>query len=283
MHYFKYHIGDFAIASRHMTPLENIAYIRMLELYYDTETPIVNDVTRISKRIGMREYIEEIQSVIDEFFIAEDGGLVNLNAKKEIRAYQENAEKARANGRKGGRPKNPDETGLVNLANPDEPGLVNLANPDETGLKANQEPVTINDEPVKINDEPDKTYVHFDDFWNLYPRKTNKVKAKAAWTKLKPDNQLFETIARNIHGRLDAGDWDLARKDVIPHATTYLNNCRWDDEIIMRSQNETSGYSGRSVVDRVNAGISKRSRERAKAIQNSGRTIDQDGCAVASF
>jgi hypothetical protein len=83
--------------------------------------------------------------------------------------------------------------------------------------------------------------IPFEDFWELYPRRTNKAKAQAAWKKLKPSDETFEAIRRNIETRLRVGDWTLERKNFIPHASTYLNNARWEDEIIGESGGSPDG------------------------------------------
>jgi len=87
-----------------------------------------------------------------------------------------------------------------------------------------------------------KTLVHshdagidFELFWNIYPRRTDKTKAKAAWLRLKPDDSLLTKISSNISARISAGEWAEGRINFIPHPTTYLNNKRWEDEVISLS------------------------------------------------
>lgn len=60
-------------------------------------------------------------------------------------------------------------------------------------------------------------------FWASYPNKANKAAAYKAWRKLKPSASLTETILADITSR----DW---KPPFIPHAGTYLNNRRWEDE-----------------------------------------------------
>jgi hypothetical protein len=38
-------------------------------------------------------------------------------------------------------------------------------------------------------------------------------------------------IAENIALRIKHGEWSDANKTFIPHASTYLNNARWEDEV----------------------------------------------------
>jgi len=69
----------------------------------------------------------------------------------------------------------------------------------------------------------------FDAFWSNYPRKDNKAQARKAWPKackrLEPE-RLVKAAA--FWARL----WEDVGKDRehIPHASTWLNNDRWNDE-----------------------------------------------------
>jgi DNA-binding transcriptional ArsR family regulator len=71
---------------------------------------------------------------------------------------------------------------------------------------------------------------HFESFWTVYP-KVGKAQAKKAWDKLKLDDNTVRMIAENIALRIKHGEWSDANKTFIPHASTYLNNARWEDEV----------------------------------------------------
>lgn len=69
----------------------------------------------------------------------------------------------------------------------------------------------------------------FDEFWLQYPTKKNKQDAIKAWIKLKPDEELQTTImAHVIVAKAKDADWI---NGFSPHAATYLNGKRWEDEI----------------------------------------------------
>jgi len=67
----------------------------------------------------------------------------------------------------------------------------------------------------------------FDDFWSLYPRHVAKKAARIAWDRVTPANQMAAVIAiaswRQIYMARDP--------DRIPHAATWLNGERWEDEL----------------------------------------------------
>lgn len=123
---------------------------------------------------------------------------------------------------------------------------------------------------------PHTPLISFDDFWNCYPRKTNRDQAEKSWTKLKPDKQLFDQIILNIERRLQLGDWSLDRKNYIPHAATYLNGKRWQDEIIPRGENNACQPNHKlSSVGQVNANLKRRSDARERVIQNQRNESDK--------
>lgn len=74
-------------------------------------------------------------------------------------------------------------------------------------------------------DEPEN---RFEEFWKAYPRKENKKKAQEIW-KRKKLNGNADFIIQDIHDRQRRHQSWL--KGYIPHATTYLNGERWNDEI----------------------------------------------------
>lgn len=77
----------------------------------------------------------------------------------------------------------------------------------------------------------------FDDFWQAYPRKVGKATTLKAWRKLNPSQTTADIIIgaiRNqvaqLHFRNAQGD------DFIPNPATWLNQGRWDDEIVESKQ-----------------------------------------------
>jgi len=223
MHYYQFNIKDFALHASHLTLEEEGVYRRLLDYYYDAEGPIPTETQRVIRRLRLGSYVSEVEQILSEFFTLEDDGYHNYRADIEIEAYKKNADIARANGKKGGRP--PKNKGP-------ETQRVNLANPDETGLKANQEPVTSNHKPLttnhikEVNQEMDSA---FNLFWFAGMKKSNKAKAETAFKKLAGKNplQFAEKLAGDVKARLS--NQQMGFDKMMP--TTYLNNARWEDEL----------------------------------------------------
>lgn len=146
MHYYQFNIGDYAKSTKHLDPIEDLIYRRLLDLAYDTEKPLLKDVNKIARLIGMKTHLEETQAILDEFFKLTKNGYCQKRVQAEINKYHAKACSSRENGKKGGRPKKTQQ--------------VNLANPEETQPKAKQEPITTNHKPIK---EPPKSKNKFSD------------------------------------------------------------------------------------------------------------------------
>jgi hypothetical protein len=74
----------------------------------------------------------------------------------------------------------------------------------------------------------ESTCVLFDQFWAIYPRKTSKQSASKAFAKLKDEDQ--QKAISNI-GRL----YSQTPVQFVPHAATYINQARWEDQAIART------------------------------------------------
>ena len=73
---------------------------------------------------------------------------------------------------------------------------------------------------------PDWKPERFAGFWKYYPRSENKQKAMDAWDRLQPSDELIDEIARALPLLMKTRDW---KEGIIPHASTFLNNARWED------------------------------------------------------
>ena len=87
MHYYQFHIGDYKSHTHHLSLMEDLAFRRLLDHYYLHQQPIKQrDIARL---IGMRDYEQEVLTVLDEFFVSTEDGYINPRADKEIGAFVE--------------------------------------------------------------------------------------------------------------------------------------------------------------------------------------------------
>ena len=54
MNYYQHHIGDFNNATRHLTRVERSLYRDLIELYYDTEKYLTDDVDWLERKMMAR-------------------------------------------------------------------------------------------------------------------------------------------------------------------------------------------------------------------------------------
>jgi hypothetical protein len=73
---------------------------------------------------------------------------------------------------------------------------------------------------------------YFDDFWDTYPRKKDKGRAKKIWESQKCDILAKEIIEDVKNRTINEAQWQ--DEQFIPHPSTYLRNKRWEDEITLR-------------------------------------------------
>ena len=138
MHYYQFNIGDYAKSTKYLSELQDLAYRRLLDICYDSEKPLPKTIKEVAEQIGFLKNPDDVEVILKKYFKLTKNGFTQKRVQKEIVNYRCKGDIARANGKKGGRPK-----GKVKITQ-----LVNLANPDITGLKAKQEPITNNHKPI---------------------------------------------------------------------------------------------------------------------------------------
>jgi uncharacterized protein YdaU (DUF1376 family) len=105
MHYYQFSIGDYRAATAHLSNEEDLAYRRLLDMYYDTEQKIPLDTQWVARRL--RVDTKTINAVLSDMFVKHDDGWFHSRCQEVIEHYHAMAEKNRANGKLGGRRKNP--------------------------------------------------------------------------------------------------------------------------------------------------------------------------------
>jgi len=95
MHFYSFNIGDYISHTKHLSDMEDLAYRRLLDLYYLHERTLNEDVSIVARKINMRDNVPEVKVVLEEFFILEVGkGWTNPRADEEIKKYQSKVQSA---------------------------------------------------------------------------------------------------------------------------------------------------------------------------------------------
>jgi hypothetical protein len=80
------------------------------------------------------------------------------------------------------------------------------------------------------------TEEQFEAFWRLYPRKVAKAAARKAWLRLVKDTKLADYVVLALRKQINAQEWLSKDVQFIPHATTWINQQRWEDEVVPANQ-----------------------------------------------
>jgi uncharacterized protein YdaU (DUF1376 family) len=85
MNFYPFHIGDYLSHTNHLSNEEDLAYRRMIDIYYQSEQPF-NDRSTLARRI--RTSVEIVDIILNEFFVLEDDGCWhNKRVDEEIAKY----------------------------------------------------------------------------------------------------------------------------------------------------------------------------------------------------
>jgi uncharacterized protein YdaU (DUF1376 family) len=204
--WYKFHLGDYITHTTHLSDAEDLAYRRLLDLYYMSERPIPLDTNLVSRKIRLDLDITE--SVLNEFFEKSPDGYRNSRCDAEVEKYQQRVETNRSLGKRGGRPKKTES---------------------ETESKPNTNPKKIQIKKEKDISSVAPTASRFEDFWSVWPnskRKVAKTACKAKWDRHALD-PLADKIIASV-ARLKASEqWTSGFE---PAPLTYINQRRWEDE-----------------------------------------------------
>ncbi len=89
MNYYPFHLGDYAAHTGHLEPMEDLAYRRMIDAYYLRECPLPSDVSEVARLIRMRANVDEVGTVLAEFFVLDEEGWRHFRCDEEIERMQD--------------------------------------------------------------------------------------------------------------------------------------------------------------------------------------------------
>lgn len=95
MKYFPFHIGDYVKKTAHLSHLEDLAYLRMIIMYYSTGEPLPKDVKKIARLTRMSGHENEVNLILSDFFQEEEDGYHCSRCDKEIIKYSEKVSRAK--------------------------------------------------------------------------------------------------------------------------------------------------------------------------------------------
>jgi uncharacterized protein YdaU (DUF1376 family) len=231
MHYYPFHLKDYLVETAHLPPMADLAYRRLLDLYYKTESPIRNEPKWVANRIRLDGEERVIGFVLREYFIldkdADPPVWRHKTCDEVIAKYQKKAAVARANGEKhvAGTNREPKSDADRKLTKNHKPRTKNTPLPPEGELA-------------------------WESFWTAYPFKVGKPKAKVLYAKALAAGVTPETILAGLKRHIGCAQW--ADQTKIPHPTTWLTREGWNDDVAVppgpAGDEPKAWWSGRSGI-----------------------------------
>lgn len=241
MNYYKRNIGDYAKKAGRLSMIEHGAYTLLMDACYDRERfPTLDDAIEWLWARDADE-IAAIEFVLSRFFdLQDDGRYIQYRIQDELDAYHAMAStnqriaREREDKRRAAKLAN----GNASTKRVDKARSVNEAPPNQEPLTTNQEPLTNNNKrigDIDLNDsgasESDcdtassNPYDDFEIFWDIYDYKKSKSQAQAKWKKLSKEKRVLAMNAVKAYVA------STPNKEFRKHASTWLNNECWNDEI----------------------------------------------------
>lgn len=225
-------MGDYARDTGHLSLAEHGAYALMLDAFYATGKALPSDAKTLCRLVRADSAVERaaVASIVRQFWHESSDGLVNDRALAEIEkankqaATNQDIAAAREAAKRAAREernvqRDVDERSTNRATN----GITNGA------LRARDHSHS------QRKEEPTKHCVavatRFGDFWDAWPRHPRKRDRKACEAKWKARrlDAIADTIIANVKALEQTDEW---KRGFIPLPETYLNNDRWNDEVI---------------------------------------------------
>jgi len=220
MHHYPFHIGDYRGATAHLSNEEDLAYRRLLDMYYDTEQPIPLGTQWVARRLRLETGV--VEKVLDDMFECTDEGWRQARCDDEIARYKAIVERNRTNGKSGGRP---------------------TSGKKRSKRAMNGNPVGSQSEPSvvlgsSLNSEEKRSQIltglraeRFAEWWDRYNYKLDKAPAERAFLKvpqeiIEDDKFRWPMFLGRTRNYVEATPNKKTRK----YPASWLNAKGWEDE-----------------------------------------------------
>lgn len=264
MHFYRFHVGDYLSHTHHLTPMEDLAYRKMLDYAYLHERGLEGDAASIARAIGLRGHEKEVASVLSDFWFCTDGVWKNNRVEKELAMMADKQAKAVAAGKASGavrrtlnvRSTDAERTfnGRPTIQDSNTPRPLDSKTPRRQDTKTpvpdslpaprpvaslpfeDMEPAI--EPPVKPKRPKDAIIEavvatpEFQRFWSAYDLKKGRDEAAKSWAKINPDADLAEKIILAAKHYAEDNPDKAYRK----HPSTWLNQKCWEDERVSKSK-----------------------------------------------
>ena len=154
MHYFQFNIGDYASHTRHLSLMEDLAYRRLLDLYYLKDGEIYGDEAEVARQIGMRDEVAAVKQVLQDFFTIDEDRWSHDRCDAEIAHFRQKSEKASNAGKASAQRRSNVRSTDVKPTNNQEP-ITNNQQPDKEDMSSSDDALKVEDVVEAWNDLAD--------------------------------------------------------------------------------------------------------------------------------
>lgn len=215
-----------------------------------------NESTTLNFAIKLAKHLPYSTDVIDralqelireQVLCLRDDKLIQKRMVRDAELSQKRAEA----GKKGGTAKSKNANSFANGFANNFAKAKNVANSENEYEIENEYE---NDNSIKSNskkEEKEDNAERFALFWKAYPRKVAKANAEKAWNKLKADTELFGEIMSALEIQKRSSQWNKDDGQFIPHASTWLNQRRWEDDTGGVNNAGNGEYYGQQYQEQV--------------------------------
>lgn len=221
------YIGDYLADTSRLTTEQHGAYLLLLMDYWRSGRLPDNDqvLSQIAKLSP--DAWSNARAMLEQFFSIEDGFWVHKRVEQELQQAVDNKTKnhRRAVDAANARWKNQENNATSNANSNAQAMLKQCPSPSPSPL------------PTK-----DIYTEAFNEFWKVYPKREDKKKAAQAFAKVKVP---LETLLNSLNKQIKSKEWFKKEKyEFIPLPTTWLNGCRWEDEVSQQPVSKNSQNGG---------------------------------------
>jgi uncharacterized protein YdaU (DUF1376 family) len=203
MNFYPFHIGDYISHTTHLSDEEDLAYRRMMDLYYLNEQPF-NDSSTLARRI--KADVGLVEDLLNEFFVLyDDKCWHNKRIDEEIAKYHNRQNQASKAGKASVQAR------LNRRLTPVQPTNTRTKNQNQINIP-----------------------LSFDLFWNAYNKKVGKPNSLKAWAKINFEKYPVQEIVDKAKTDKAAKPDNKFRKD----PERWLRGQHWLDEVVIAQKPE---------------------------------------------
>jgi len=214
LNYYPFHLGDYASHTAHFDLLEDLAYRRMLDVYYLRECALPLDPLEVARLVRMRSNIAEIEAVLREFFAQTEGGWTHPRCDAELARMKDKQAKAKASAAVSASVRSANAQRMLSERSAD----AELPTPTPTPIKTKTPPPPA---------DAVGAFARFWDAWPKHPRKVARPQCERKWR-----STGCEAIADRVIAAVEAAkrsaDWAKDGGAFIPAPLVWLKQSRWE-------------------------------------------------------